>query len=62
MTNGCNKNWKHNVNAWWWSSGVKDEIQKKKEAFKEMTNTPTEETKNDDARLKKLPRMQLLEV
>ena len=38
---------------WWWNSGVKDEIQKKKEAYKEITNNPTEETQNEFRRLKK---------
>ena len=38
---------------WWWKSGVKDEIQKKKEACKEMTKNPTEETQNEYKRLKK---------
>ena len=38
---------------WWWNSGAKDEIQKKKEAYKEMTKNPTEETQNEYSRLKK---------
>ena len=50
---GYRKNMKCNVNMWWWNSGVKDEIQKKKEAYKEMTNNPTEETQNEYMRLKK---------
>ena len=51
---GYNKNRKCNVNAWWSNSWVKDEIQMKKEAYKEMTNNPTEETLNEyRRRLKK---------
>ena len=38
---------------WWWNSGAKDDIQKKKEAYKEMTKNHTEETKNEYRRLKK---------
>ena len=34
---GYKKNRKCNVNMWWWNSGAKDEIQKKQEAYKEMT-------------------------
>ena len=34
---GYKKNRKCNVNTWWWNSGEKDEIQMKKEAYKEMT-------------------------
>ena len=50
---GYKKNRKCNVNMyWWWNSGAKDEIQKKKEAYIEMTNNPTEETKNEYRRLK----------
>ena len=44
---------KCNVNTWWWNSWVKDDIQKKKEAYKENTNNPTEETQNEYRRLKK---------
>ena len=32
------KNRKCDVIMWWWNSGVKDEIQEKNEAYKEMTN------------------------
>ena len=41
---GYDENRECNVNTWWRNSGVKDEIQKKKEAYKEMTNNPNEET------------------
>ena len=41
---GYKKNKKCNVNTWWLNSGVMDEIQKKKEAYKEMKKNPTEET------------------
>ena len=50
---GYEKNRKCNVNMWWWNSGVKDEKQKKIEAYKEMTNNPTEETQFEYRRLKK---------
>ena len=50
---GYKKKRKCNVNTWWWNSGAKDEIQKKKIAYKEMTKNPTEETKNEYRRLKK---------
>ena len=50
---GYKKNTKCNVNAWWWNSWVKDEIQGKKEAYREMTNNPTEETQDEYRRLKK---------
>ena len=33
---GYKKNRKCNVNMWWWNCGVKDEIQKKETAYKEM--------------------------
>ena len=50
---GYQKNRKCNVNTyWWWKSWAKDEIQKKKEAYIEMTNNHTEETKNEYRRLK----------
>ena len=49
---GYKENRKCNVNMRWWNSGVKDEIQKKKEAYK-MTNNPTEETQNEYRRLNK---------
>ena len=42
-----------NVGTWRQNSGAKDEMQKKKEAYKEMTNNPTEETQNEYRRLKK---------
>ena len=42
---GYLKNRKCNANTWWLSSGAKDEIQKKKEAYKEMKKIPTEVTK-----------------
>ena len=48
------KNRKCSVNTCWWNSGVKVEIQKKKEAYKEMEKNPTEETKNEYRRLKKV--------
>ena len=48
------KNGKCNVNMWWWNSWAKDEIQKKREAYMEMTKNPTDETKNEyRRRLKK---------
>ena len=50
---GYRKNMKCNVNTWWWNSGVKDEIQRKKEAYKEMIKNPTEGTQNEYRRLKK---------
>ena len=31
------KNWKCNANTWWWKIGVEDEIQMKKDAYREMT-------------------------
>ena len=34
---GYKKNMTYNINMWWWNSGAKDEIKKKKEAYKEMT-------------------------
>ena len=49
---GYKKNWKCNVNTWWWNSGVKDEIKKKK-LYKEMEKIPTEETQNEYRRLNK---------
>ena len=33
---GYEKNRKCNVSTWWWNSEIKDEIQKKKEAYKEI--------------------------
>ena len=50
---GYKKNRKCNVNRWWRNSGVEDEIQKKKEAYKEMKKNSSEETKNEYMRLKK---------
>ena len=50
---GHKKNRKCNVDTWWWNSGAEDEIQKKRETYKEMTNKPTEETQNEYKRLKK---------
>ena len=47
------KNRKCNVNTWWWNSGAKDKIQKKKEAYKEMKKNPTEKTQDEYRRLKK---------
>ena len=41
------KNRKGNVCMWWWNSGIKDEVEKKKEACREMTQNSTEETKNE---------------
>ena len=43
---GYNKNRKCNVSTWWWSIWVKDEMQKKKEAYKQTMKNPTEETQN----------------
>ena len=37
---GYKKNWKCNANTWWWNSAEKDEIQWKKDAYKEMTKIP----------------------
>ena len=37
-------------NMWWWSCGVKDDIQRK---YEEITKNPTEETQNVFRRLKK---------
>ena len=51
---GYKKNTKCNVNTWCWNIGVMDEIQKNKEAYKEMTINLTEETKNAYRRLKKV--------
>ena len=51
---GYKKNRKCNVNTHLWNSGVKVEIQKEKKAYKEMTKNPTEETKNEYRRLKKV--------
>ena len=34
---GYEKNRKCNENMWWWNSGVKDDIQEKKEAYNKMT-------------------------
>ena len=48
---GYKKNRKRKANMWWWNSGVKDDIQKKKEAYIQMTRNPTE--KNEYRRLKK---------
>ena len=50
---GYTKNRKCDVNTWWWNSGAKDGIQKKKEAYKEITKNPTEETRIVCRRLKK---------
>ena len=50
---GYKKNRKYNVDTCWWNSGVKDEIQDKKEAYKEIANNPTEETQDEYRRLKK---------
>ena len=51
---GYKKNRKCNVNTWWWNSGVKDEIKKKKYVYKEIKKIPTEETQNEyRRRLKK---------
>ena len=44
---GYKNNMRHNVNTRWWNNGAKGEIQKKKEAYKEMTQKNTEETKNE---------------
>ena len=42
---GYKKNRKCNVDMCWWNSGVKNETQKKKDAYKEMTKNPTEQAK-----------------
>ena len=43
---GYKENKTCNVNTWWWNSGAKDETQRKKEAYEEMPNNPSEETQN----------------
>ena len=48
----CKKTRKCNVNTWWWNIGVRDEIQKKKEAYEEMTKNPAEETENEYRKLR----------
>ena len=50
---GYKKNRDCDVNTWWWNSAAKDEIQKKKVAYKEMKKNPIEETQNEYKRLKK---------
>ena len=59
---GYRKNRKCNIDMLCWDSGVKDEIQKKNEAYKELTINPTEEAKNEYMKLIMLPRRQLLEL
>ena len=49
---GYKKCRKCNVYTWWWNSGAKDGIQKKKEAYREIMNNITERTQDEYRRLK----------
>ena len=48
MKGGYKENRKCNVNTWWWNSEVNDEIQRKKEAYKEMTKRPLKKMNTGD--------------